>query len=435
MLDLSRRMAIGSVLAAASASVIAPRSATAAVAKKRAAQFLCGAATAAYQVEGDNINTDWWLLENLPKPIIKIRSGDAVDHYRLFEQDIALLAKLGFNSYRFSIEWARIEPEPGKFSAAAVAHYRDVLDACHRHGLQTVVTLHHFTSPIWFCLRGGFENPDAPNLFAHYAQHIAQTLGDKIDWLCTINEINVNFFPMPKAMALEAARSRGSDRFSSFLFDDVSISRPILRDCHVAARKAFNSVRPEVPVGMTLAMADFQDAPGTSGGANAARSAAYDVYLKLARDDAFIGVQTYTRELYDAAGERVHPSANVLKTQVRFEYYPPALEGTIRYAASVANVPILVTENGVGIEDDRLRVQYIDGALAGMDRCIADGIDVRGYLHWSLIDNFEWMLGYAPKFGLVAVDRATQVRTPKPSAYHLGGIARSRQARETKRRP
>ncbi len=146
-------------------------------------------------------------------------------------------------------------------------------------------------------------------------------------------------------------------------------------------------------------------------------------------------MQTYTRELYDAAGKRVHPSANVLKTQVRFEYYPPALEGTIRYAASVANVPILVTENGVGIEDDRLRVQYIDGALAGMDRCIADGIDVRGYLHWSLIDNFEWMLGYAPKFGLVAVDRATQVRTPKPSAYHLGGIARSRQARETKRRP
>lgn len=414
---LSRR----ETLAAMVASAVAP--ATPAMARDVGkTSFLMGAATAAHQVEGNNVNSDCWLLETLPGSVFKQPSGDACDHYHRFADDIGMLAKLGFNSYRFSIEWARIEPSPGAFSAAELGHYREVLETCRRHGLKTVVTLHHFTSPRWFAAQGGFEQPTAVALFARYADYVVSRLSGLIDHLCTFNEANLSFGPQ-RAMIAAAAKATGSPLFSSFLFDDTTRSKPIIRACHAAARRAVKAVAPALPVGLTLAMSDIQAADGAShAAADAARSAAYDVWLEAARNDDFVGVQTYTRELYDASG-RVDPPAGAIRTQIGQEYYPAAIEGTVRYAARVAKVPILITENGIGIEDDRLRISYIDGALAAVDRCRASGIDIRGYLHWSALDNFEWLFGYDPKFGLISVDRATQRRLPKPSAYYLGAIA------------
>lgn len=428
--DISRRVAMGAGLGAFMSPVASIASGGNTHAQRLRPDFLWGVATAAHQVEGNNVNSDSWLLENLPQSLFTEASGDACDHYHLFDADIAMVAKLGFNSYRFSIEWARVEPVPGRFSMAEIAHYGRMLDSCKRRGLKTIVTLHHFTSPVWFARRGGFENPEAPEAFARYAATVIEHLGDRIDWLCTINEADLSFGSIQKAME-RAARSIGSDHFAFFLTSPQPEAKVIVRACHVAARKAIAAKRPDLPVGYTLAMSDYQDLPGTSGRAEEERQRHYGPYLELARSDGFIGVQTYTRELYGAKGKAAVPSG-AMRTQMGYEFYPAALGNTVRYAADVARVPVLVTENGIGTQDDAQRIAYIDGALASLAEAIADGVDVRGYIHWSLFDNFEWMLGYRPRFGLVGVDRTTQARTPKPSALHLGRIARSNRVAKAK---
>lgn len=420
----TRRGSIAAVAAGAFAPTIGAATTQPPVSAKGRNDFLWGAATAAHQVEGGNVNSDVWLLETIPGSPFREPSGDACDHYHRYRDDIAMLAALGFNCYRFSIEWARIEPARGLFSKAEIDHYRDVLETCRRHGLKTVVTLHHFTSPRWFAAAGGFENPEAVALFARYAGHVAAALGDLIDRLCTFNEANLSFGPRPAALA-EAARQTGSPHFSCFLFDDIARSKPIIRAAHAAARAAVKFTCPALPIGLTLAMSDIQPIGGATAIADAARSGAYDMWLESVRADDFVGVQTYTRELYGPAG-RVPPPPGSLLTQIGQEYFPSAIAGTVRYAAAIARVPIIVTENGIGIADDAIRIAYIDTALAALDRCISDGIDVRGYIHWSLLDNFEWLNGYAPKFGLVSVDRATQARSLKGSAVRLGSIIGSR---------
>ncbi|SNT01473.1 aryl-beta-glucosidase [Sphingomonas laterariae] len=419
---MDRRQAIASLGSFAVAGMAALGHGTAMAAPRRKG-FLWGAASAAYQVEGNNTNTDLWLLEGLPGTPFAERSADACDHYHRFDDDIALLARLGLNSYRFSIEWARVEPEEGLFSPAMLAHYGRMLDSCRRHGVTPVVTLHHFSSPRWFAAKGGFENADAPALFTRYARTVVEALGDRIGWLCTINEANLSFAPNP-AVRETAARATGVATFSTFLFSNVARSKPIVRQCRAAARDAIKQLRPDLPVGYTLAMDDFQDAPGTQARAARWRSGMYDVWLKAAQADDFLGVQTYTRTVIGDRGPITLP-AETLRTQVGQEYYPEALGGAVRYAAAIAGVPIIVTENGVATEDDALRVRYIDGAIGSLRAAMREGVDVRGYIHWSLLDNFEWLFGYGPKFGLVAVDRATQTRTIKPSARHLGKWARS----------
>jgi beta-glucosidase len=152
------------------------------------------------------------------------------------------------------------------------------------------------------------------------------------------------------------------------------------------------------------------------------RAEVYGPWLNLAKKDDYIGVQTYSRSR--VAAKNLPPPDGAKLTQMGYEFYPESLEHTIRYASRETGVPVIVTENGVGTEDDKDRIGYINRALQGVKRCLADGVDVRGYIHWSLLDNFEWVFGYVPKFGLIAVDRETQKRTPKPSAMLLGSIAR-----------
>jgi beta-glucosidase len=419
---ISRRAALG-IAVAGVASATLRVGAAARTAHQFPRNFRWGSATAAHQVEGNNVKSDVWLFEGLQTSPFRERSGDACDSYHLYERDIELLAGLGLNTYRFGIEWARVEPEKNIFSPAILAHYGRMLDCCRRHGITTVVTLQHFTVPIWFAAMGGFENEEATAVFAAYAARVVQALGDRIDWICTINEANLSFGPAVE-MRQAAAKAVGSENFSTFLFSDRAKSKPILREAHAAARRAIKSIKPTMPVGYTLAMDDIQDAPDAPGQGAKVRSEQYDVWLEAAREDDFVGVQTYTRTVVGANG-RVPPAPGAPRTQVGQEYYPQALGGAVRYAARTARVPILVTENGIGIEDDRMRISYIDEALASLASVMDEGVDVRGYLHWSLLDNFEWTFGYGPKFGLVAVDRATQGRTPKPSALHYGRIAKA----------
>lgn len=397
-------------------------------------KFLWGAATAAHQVEGNNINSESWVLEHLPGTIYAEPSGDACDHYHRYTEDIALLAKLGFNAYRFSVEWARIEPEEGEFSFAELEHYRRMLAACHEHGIQPVVTYHHFTTPRWLMRRGGWLDEKTPDLFARYCEKVTGHLGDLIAAACTVNEPNLpfllarllpfNFQELPFWISAAQAFGVTPERLGLFQFVATPEAREVILSAHRRAFEAIKAGPGNFPVGLTLAMVDIQAAANGETRAAEFRREMNDAYLEQLHGDDFVGVQTYSRMLVGPEGV-VRPGEDVEKNQMGEEYYPEAIGGTIRYAAQAAGIPVIVTENGLASTDDTRRVEYFRRALRCVIECMEEGIDVRGYFCWSLFDNFEWNSGFTPKFGIVAVDRATQQRTPKPSAHWLGAVARA----------
>ena len=395
--------------------------------------FLWGAATAAHQVEGNNINSDLWVLEHVEPTLFAEPSLDACDHYRRYPKDIRMLAQLGFNTYRFSIEWARIEPERGHFSASALDHYRRVLAACHENGVAPMVTFYHFSSPRWFAGMGGWEKPAAADLFVRYCGRAAKHLGDLMSFATTFNEPNLpmllRWLPISeipivkvKRMAKQAARAIGADQFGCFFLGDAKKLEERMIAAHHRALEAIKSGPGKFPVGVSISLQDEQPV-GADSKRDRKCAEVYDPWLEAAGKSDFLGVQAYTR---CRVGKRsdLSPEHGAELTQMGYEYWPEALEACLRYANSRVRVPIYVTENGVSTDDDERRIEYIRRALDGVSRCLADGIDVRGYIHWSLLDNFEWIYGYRPKFGLVAVDRATQERHLKPSAHYLGEIAR-----------
>lgn len=395
--------------------------------------FLWGTAVSAHQSEGNNINSDAWLRENVCPTLFKERSGDACDSYHRYAEDISIAARLGFNCYRMGIEWARIEPHQGFFSNAELDHYAKVLETCRAHGLKPIVTFNHFTTPIWFAARGGFEETDAPDIFAGFCEKAAGHLGGLMHMATTFNEANIQLLVqiMPgyarlidaaKAMVAAAAKASGSPKFSSLAFADPDVVTPLLISAHRKAYEAIKRANRNLPVGLSLTTQDIQ-APDSV--ADAYRKRLYGEWPGVARTHAdFVGVQTYTRFLANADGI-MPPPAGAELTDAGYEFYPQALGNTIRWAHSTIGKPIYVTENGIATNDDTRRVALIDQALSGVWDCIAEGIPVHGYMHWSLLDNFEWTAGFDRHFGLVAVDRKTFKRTPKPSAYHLGALAQA----------
>lgn len=410
--------------------------------------FLWGAATAAHQVEGHNVHSDFWLMENLEGSIFQERSGEAVDHYRLYREDIALMAELGLNTYRFSIEWAKVEPEEGRYDQDAIDHYRDVLAACRENNITPIVTLHHFTSPQWLIRAGGWEAAETPARFARYCEKIMQELGEHIPYVCTINEANISIgisrimkrhqaqgnaqvginadsmAAMQKYYtALAKAFGLPPQEVHSFLGPRSEQGLKVIFDAHMEARSAIRRVSPHTKIGITLSLYDIQSIPGGEDHAAQAMQEEFLQFLPYLKEDDFFGLQNYTRYIYGPDGY-IPPAEDAEKTQMGNEYYPEGLENVIRYVAKHLDIPIIVTENGIATDRDERRVAFINTALEGVHACISEGIPVLGYMHWSLLDNFEWQLGYSKTFGLIAVDRTTQTRQPKPSAYHYGRIAK-----------
>jgi beta-glucosidase len=378
--------------------------------------FLWGTATAAHQIEGGNVNNDWWAFEHAPDSICDSPSGDACDSFNRYPEDIDLVAGLGLGAYRFSLEWSRIEPEDGEFSRVALDHYRRMAAACHERGIAPVVTFHHFTHPRWLAAEGTWEAAHAPDRFARFCARVTDHLGDLLGLVCTLNEPNV-VATMGWRHGIFPPGVRDRSR------------RAAVNDALVAAhRKATDAIRSgpgEARVGLTLSMVDYQLEPGGEAWVERLRGPSEDVFLAATSGDDFVGVQTYTRMRVGADGP-LPPEPGVPVTQMGYEFWPEALEGTIRRAVQqTGGVPVYVTENGIGTADDAQRIEYMERALAGVGRCLDDGLDVRGYFYWSLLDNFEWVLGYAPTFGLFAVDRMTFQRRPKPSSAFLCAIARS----------
>jgi len=375
--------------------------------------FLWGAGTAAHQVEGDNRLNDWWAWEHNPDSHCVELSGDACDHWNRYPEDLDLLAGLGFGAYRFSVEWSRVEPREGVFSLAALDHYRQVCEAARERSLEPVVTFHHFTTPAWLAAAGGWCEPSTAVRFGRFCEAAAAHLAGRFELACTVNEPNVL-----AGFAHEVGVFPPGER-------DLArrdLATEVLIEAHRLAGAAIRRAAPGVRIGMTLAMHEYAALPGAEAAVEELRRRTEDVFLAASEGDDFIGVQNYTRLHVGPHGIQGVPGGR-RTNQVGFEFRPEALAVTVRRAAELTELPVLVTENGICTENDSERIEYTRVALEGLQGCLEEGVEVLGYLHWSLLDSFEWVLGYWPKYGLVEVDRSRQARHPRPSARWLGRIA------------
>lgn len=433
---LKNGVSAGAALAMTGGLASAATVANGPVARRFPEGFVWGAATAGHQIEGNNINSDMWISERAKPTFFMGPSGDACDSLNRWPEDIDLVKKIGLGCYRFSIEWSRIEPLEGQFSQAYLDYYSRIVDGCLSRGIQPFVTFNHFSAPAWFAAKGHWTHPDAADLFARFCDKSARALVDRLAFAATLNEPNsmrlrrwVPGAGLPAGLIgqVEAAsaRSVNAAKFGNFLMNDnpdAYLAQTLAG--HAKGFQAIKAARGDLKVGICLAVEDDQ-AIGSPLKRDEKRRDVYSAWFQAARDHGdWVGVQTYTRRLYDARGP-VEPPKGAPMAGMGMEYYPEALGNAVRYAHKEIGKPIFVTENGISASDDALRVRYIPEALSSLKRAMDGGIPVIGYLHWSLIDNFEWMLAYSQKFGLASVDHKTFTRTLKPSAEVLGRIARA----------
>lgn len=429
--------------------------------------FLVGAATAAHQVEGNNIHSDYWAMEHMKYGNFNEPSLDAVDHYNRYEEDIKMVAEAGLNAYRFSIEWARIEPEQGVYDENEIEHYRKVLTCCRENGVEPIVTMMHFTSPKWLIENGGWENEATVEAFKNYCQYVTEQLGDLMHYVCTINEANMgiqvaaisaryraqmmakmqrmqqggaeekkdlegtaqvgmNFNDMMANMQKQKEENVeifGTDTPQTFVSARTPEGDMLVIRAHQAARAAMKAVKPELQIGLTLSLHDIQAQEGGEETAAKEWVDEFTHYVPYIKEDDFFGLQNYSRSLIGPNGILPVPEGAEI-TQMDYEYYPEGLEHVIRRVYEEMPMPIMVTENGIATADDTRRVAYIQTAMNGVENCIQDGIPVKGYMYWSMMDNFEWQKGFGMTFGLISVDRTTQTRTAKPSLTVLGNYTK-----------
>lgn len=394
--------------------------------------FLWGTASAAHQVEGDNRNCDWWEFEHQPG---RIANGDtseiANDNYHRYREDFALLRQLNQNAHRLSIEWSRIEPSQGEFDARQVRHYRDVLGDLREQGIEPMVTLHHFTSPIWFASKGGWSAPDAAHGFLPFVRHVVDQLGDLVGLWCTINEPTI--YGANGWVFGEFPPGRKGDVVGLYRVTSN------MRKAHELAYGAIKRKLPDAPVGLSHHKLLFLPASDRRRDRWAAQTSqmALDRWpvapgqlrrIVEATCD-YIGIAHYWGQMcaFDARRPRDQfirrfnvPGRPV--TDMGWSADPSWMRTVLNELRDLGK-PVYITENGLATGDDDWRSRYITETLANVLLAIGDGVDVRGYFHWTNTDNFEWARGYATRFGLIEVDRKSLERTIKPSGRLYGRIA------------
>jgi len=416
--------------------------------------FLWGAATSAHQVEGDNRLNDWWRFEQIAGRIAHGHvSGPACRHYEFFERDFALAAGDGHNAHRFSIEWSRIEPERGRIDAREVAHYHQVLDALRRHRLVPMVTLDHFTHPLWIADHGGWENPETIERFCEFVRLCAREYGGKVDWWCTINEPDVYGFrsysegtwPPAKrddsaALAVIANMLEAHAHAYRILHEEDTADadgdgRPVWAGL-AKNYPILEPARPWFPLDVLRAWAEqrvFNDAllaAIVSGeialsipGARAVKRRVPE----LAGSLDYLGLNYYTRWKVRMFAPDPHVPVNgATLSDLGWEVFPRGLEDVLMRLTALGT-PIVVTENGFADATDRVRPRALVESLVHMARAMARGVRVLGYFHWTLMDNFEWAEGYGGRFGLYRVDfdDPERPRTRTRSAEIFGRIVRA----------
>ena len=408
------------------------------------AGFVWGTASSSHQSEGDNAHNDWSEWEQQPGRIVhEHRCGRSNNFYELYDSDFALLAELGLRHYRLSIEWSRIEPDDGHVDSAALDHYRRVLHSARRHGITAWVNLHHFALPRWFAARGGFLEEANLAYWRRHVERIAKELVTCADYWHPINEANA----YAAGSYLVGVMPPGVQDFSAFL--------KILRHTQLMYRDAYHilkAARPEVRVGTIHVFnpvfaldpnndddqllvrnfdALFNDLPlrALADGLLAIPGAEPEPVPGLKGAADFFGANYYTSSCVDHLNPTQltpYPPGARRLTQLGNSMYAPGLGVVLRRVRDARlGVPIYVTENGIGTDDDTWRIEYIAHHLAEIHAAIADGCDVRGYFHWTAVDNFEWMLGWTAQFGIIGFDAQTFARQPRPSAYVLSEIAKS----------
>lgn len=405
--------------------------------------FLWGVSTSSHQFEGANTRNQWHDWERAGQARGGF-SGAACDWWRHAERDLDLCCELGLNALRISLEWSRLEPAYMRWNAEAAARYRQIITQAQARGMRVFVTLHHFTHPRWLEARGAFLSPEAPALFARYAQQAAETLGDLVtDWL-TFNEPNV--YAAFAYLFHEFPPGRSND-WSAALTAFSQMMR-----AHALAYRALHAVQPAAHVGMAINYAVFAPARDTlldrqltavydalfnRGALSFLRGEPLPLPFDLMTADVsecvgqidFIGLNVYNRlhvrasvgeasTLLDTGGLFVPPAVPQGDRGARAPYgeaYPPVVSAAIQTYAAL-ECPMYITENGVPDRDDRLRPWLLVNSLCELRRMWQQGYDVRGYFHWSLVDNYEWSEGWHLRFGLYALEETTQQRTARPSA-------------------
>ena len=392
--------------------------------------FLWGAATAGHQVEGNNVNSDIWLLENLNTTVFKEPSGDACNSFVLWEKDLDIARDLGLTCYRFSLEWARIEPAEGRFSPAMLDHYQRIIDGCHTRGMEPVVTVNHFSSPLWFARQGGWTNPQAADHFERYCAKVGEAFAAQLRYVITFNEPNIlrtlDVLGMPdaiwtlqQAMLDEAASVTGDASFTAINACNRQDFAPMMAGLiagHKRGRAALKKHNPALQVGFSLALLDDQ-AAGDASLRDRKREENYADWIAAAKDADFIGVQNYERVVWGETGPLPVPdSAQKNKTGSWID--PTSLANAAEYIHQATGKPVMVTEHGLATDDDAQRAAFLEASLLHLAKSIDNGLPLLGYIHWTLLDNFEWVHGYNICFGLCEVNRTTYERIPKPSALH-----------------
>lgn len=361
-----------------------------------ASEFLYGAATSAHQVEGGNVHNDWWAWEKATPGVP--RSGKSGDHYHRFREDFALAKSLRHNAHRLSIEWSRIEPAPGQWNTRELAHYREVLAELKRLDLTSFVTLHHFTNPVWLGA-AGWESAQTPVLFQRYVEKVAAELGDLVGFWITINEPIVYALKgywqgeWPPGTPASAGRVRRA----------LSVMR-VVRNMVRAHRLAYAEIHRQLPQAQVGVATHFVAglSPIQHWWFN------HRFLRKTAGSHDFIGVNYYfPRKTKKWSGPR---------SDMNWPIYPAGLT-QILLGLREYTLPVYITENGVADARDALRPDFIRDHLRAVEEAQAQGVDVRGYLYWSLLDNFEWRAGFEARFGLIEVDYGTLERKVRPSAY------------------
>jgi len=413
--------------------------------------FLWGSSTSAYQIEGGGTNNNWTLFEDArdeqgrPRIGRGQRSGNAADGWKRYKEDIALMKDIHLNAYRFSVEWSKIEPEEGVFSDSVLDHYAQVVNELCAHGIEPMITLHHFTNPLWFEKRGGFLREDSPEILARFADTVVRHFAPHVRFWATINEPSVYAFSgyylgdFPPARRDPAAA--------------VTVLANLLRS-HARLYEVIKRVRPDAQVGLPINLFIF-DSPNPwnlldvlvahflndgvyTSTVEFLKSGVFDfsvpgfpaAHFELGRTDLFdfVGLNYYSRLKYrfSAFGKErfvsIQDAPKEALTDMGWEIYPEGLYRALKMISSHTSKPIYITENGIADDNDRKRAQFIEDHILVANHAIGDGMNVQGYFYWSLIDNWEWTFGFDKRFGLYAVDFSTQKRTLREGSRALPEI-------------
>lgn len=391
--------------------------------------FLWGSATAAHQIEGNNIYSDHWYdeLEKKKNGWNGEPSGMACNSYNMVEEDVELLAELEHQVFRFGIEWARIEPHDGEFNQEAVEHYLQELSLLKEKGIKTCVTLVHFTVPKWFADKGDFSNLENMKYFERYLNYILPIISPYVDMWNVMNEFNLGLSEKQLTFKYNCVffHARGYHLIKQFSDKPVSSAHALVQYYGKRQNDVFD-----------ITMQHYRDvvdhefffhAMRTGELVLPGRDGVFDKELKDTVD--YWSINLYTRDIVDSrkanlSGDR-YPFTETRMLPMKFyldEFYPECMYHNL---SRLKDKPVYITENGCSCDDDDFRIVYITEYLCALSEAIKDGVDVRGYMYWSLLDNYEWWT-FIPKFGLVDVDRENGFkRTPKPSAYFYRDIIRN----------